>query len=305
MNNITLHKIFRHLTNDENFLSTVIETKHKETTDGKKKKKKQTKCNLMANMVAGYGPLSPYEKQNYIEFPPKFKVFLSPDYVRLGIKNIMEKDLNNVNVSFLNSLNILLRPDIYNLSMDEHTKNLLLLEEYICHVIRRNFRIDRIKKTKKGQIINNELIKNLTEGKISHELIQTIINIFEINLLVFDLTKMDIYLYWTKGNKYPYFNLFKNIYCMSYVQGNYEPLMPPDNTINIEQKQKMYTLILTNIKEIKCVPEVQLAAIAVIYIDTWNIDKISFSKILETFYGKKESAAELLQNLIKMEEKQQ
>jgi hypothetical protein len=283
MTPINLHNIFCHLIGDDNFLSTIIETNTKEIEQKKNKKKG---FNLMANMVPEYIPLSPYEVQHYAMFPHKVKSFLTPDYVRMGVKNTMEKNLTVINISFLNSLNMLIRPDMYKLNIDEHIKNLGLLENFLCHTIQRNYQIDKIKNTKKIQATNKELIKNLIDGKISHELIQCVVNIFEINLLVFDLTKMDVLLYWTKGYKYPYFNLFKNMYCMSYVQGNYEPIMMHDNTITEEQKRKIYIQILTNLTEIKCLPQINLALHSLVYIDTWNIDYESYTKILDMFFNK-------------------
>ncbi|XWV24987.1 hypothetical protein QJ856_gp0792 [Tupanvirus deep ocean] len=298
---INLHSIFCHLAGDENFLSTIIETDAK---DIEQKKNKQKGFNLMASMVTEYVPLIPYESQNYSLFPHKVKSFLTPDYVRMGVKNTTERNMTVVNISFLNSLNMLMRPDLYKMTFDDHIKNFNLLESYVCHTIHRNYQIDKVKNTKKVQAANKLLIKNLTEGKISHELIQYIVNIFEINLLVFDLTKMEILLYWTKGNKYPYFNPFKNIYCMAYVQGNYEPIMTNNNFITDDQKKKIYLQILTNIEEIKCMPEIKLAIHTLFYISSWDIDTESFNKIVDTYFKKPpcidiNSAFEALENLEK------
>jgi len=286
---------------DENFLSTVIETDNKEI---EQKKNKQKGFNLMANMVTEYIPLAPYETQNYAMFPHKIKSFLTPDFIRFGIKNLMEKNLNIVNISFLNSLNMLIRPDICKLNLDDHIKNFNMLEGFICHKIKRNFQIDKTKNTKKVQAVNQELIKNLSEGKISHELIQSIVNIFEINLLVFDLTKMDIYLYWTKGNKYSFLNLFKNICGMSYIQGNYEPVMLVNNSVSEEQRRKMYVHILTNLSEIKCFPEVKLGIHSMIYLNTWDIDTQSYNTILDLFFKKLQiDVHESYNKLIELEKK--
>ena len=273
-----LHGIFSYLVNDENFLSTIIETNNK---DIEQKKNKKKGFSLLTNMVTEYVPLSPYETQIYAMFPPKVKLFLTPDYIRHGVKNTIEKNLNTINISFLMSINILLRPDIYKLGNDEQLKNLSLLEEYLCHTIKRGYQIDKIKRTKKIQAANRELIKNLTEGKITHDLIQNIINIFEINLLVFDLTKMDIYFYWTKGNKYPYINPFKNICCMAYVQGNYEPIIPLNFDNSIIQRQKMYEKIFLNLSDIKCIPKLNISTHTMIYINTWNLNLDTYIKIIE------------------------
>ncbi|XWV26235.1 hypothetical protein QJ857_gp0841 [Tupanvirus soda lake] len=297
---INLHSIFCHLAEDENFLSTIIET---DTKDIEQKKNKQKGFNLMASMITEYVPLVPYELENYTMFPFKVKSFLTPDYVRMGVKNTTERNMSVVNISFLNSLNMLMRPDLYKMTFDDHIKNLNLLESYLCHTIQRNYQIDKVKNTKKVQAANKLLIKNLVEGKISHELIQYIVNIFEINLLVFDLTKMEILLYWTKGNKYPYFNPFKNIYCMAYVQGNYEPIMTNNNFITDDQKKKIYLQILTNVEDIKCIPDINLAVHTLFYISSWDIDTESFNKIVDTYFKKPcidtKNAFDALENLEK------
>jgi hypothetical protein len=281
MDKINLHYIFSYLTNDKNFLSTIVEEK---PIIANIKKNRSKKINLISDIVIEYLPLSPYETQSYNMLPHKIKLCLTPDYFRLGIKNVIEKNLNVINISFLSSLNILLRPEIYKLSIDDQIKNYILLENFICHKIQRNYQVDKIKKTKKVQELNNELIKDLTEGRVTHRLIQYIVNIFEINLLVFDLTKMNIYLYWTKGTKYPHFNTFCNVYCMSYVQGNYEPIMPMDGKIDEKQRRNIYLYILTNIHEIKSMPELRLAEYSLIYLNTWDIDIKMYLQIVENFY---------------------
>lgn len=297
MININLRNIFCHLTGNDNFLSTTVDNDIDDLI--KKKKTKKKKFNLMANMVTEYEPLLPYQIQTYDMFPQSIKDLLTPDYARFGIKNHLEKDINIINISFLNSLNILLRPTLYKTTMDDQIHNFHLLENFICHKIQRNFQIDRTKNTKKVQAINKEVKKKILEGKISHELIQYIINIFEINLLVFDLTKSDVYLYWTKSTKYPYFNPFKDIYYMSYTQGNYEPIMSPNNSISEEVKRKMYTHILNNLTDIKCIPDLKLATHTLVYFNTWNMDYESYTNLLENFFNDKINVKESINFLSK------
>lgn len=282
MTDITLHKIFSYLINDNNFLSTVVETNSKEVEEKKSKKKT---FNLMQNMITEYMVLAPYETQNYSMFPIQLKSYLNPDYIRVGIKNVLEKDLNIINISFLNSLNVILRPEVYKMDLDEHIKNYNLLESFIIHRIQRNYQIDKTKNTRKVQIANKELIKNISEGKITHDLIQTVINIFEINLLVFDLVKMEMNLYWTKGQIYPYFNLFKDIHFMAYIQGNYEPIIPTNN-ISEEQKRKIYTYLLSNISEVKCIPDIKIDTISLIYLNSWNIPTDIYIDLIKRFFVK-------------------
>jgi len=278
---INLHNIFRYLINDDKFLLTIIDTNISKLEE----KKKTLKYNLMDNMVSEYVSLLPYDKQKYNLFPYNMKLLLNDKYERLGIKNTLERNMNIINISFLNSLNILLRPELKNADLDEQVKSLLLLESYISHTISRNYKIDKIKNIKRFQLINKELVKNMIDGKISHDLINNIINIFEINLVVFDLSKNETYLYWTRGTKYPYFNVFKDIYFMTYIQGNYEPIIP-NIELTINDKHNVYATLLTNISEIKIGPEFKLSSFSLLYINTWLISTTSYLKIIEKFYGK-------------------
>lgn len=283
MATINLHKIFCRLTDDDHFLSTIIEEEIPDTTD---KKKKKGKCNLMMEMVMDYNVLSPYETQSYTELPYKFKPFFSENYYRVGIQNIIQKNISPVNISFLSSLNLLLRPDLHKQNIDEQIHNFHLLESFVINTIRRNYRIDKIKNTKKMQAINNELINNLQRGIISEEIIDYVVNIFEINLLIFDFTKMDINLYWTAGTRYPYFNLFKNIYCMSYIHGNYEPLMSLDETVDENQRKKIYVEIFNNLPIIKTKRPINLGIPALVYLNTWDINEVTYLTIIKNFFNK-------------------
>jgi hypothetical protein len=289
MDDINLHKIFRYLLGNENFLSTVIETNQNEPEN---KQKSNKGFQLMTQMITDYSPLAPYETQEYSLFPSKVKTFLTPDYVRLGIKNVMDKNSNIINVSFLNSLNMLMRPDLHKLNLDDHMKNLNLLENFIVHKISRAYQIDKIKRTKKVQTQNKKLISNMIQGKISHELIQYIVNIFEINLVIFDLTKLDIYLYWTCGTKYPFFNFFRDIYFMAFIQGNYEPIIPLDTEISRETMNKLYVTLLTNINDVKCIPEFNISPNSLLYIDTWNLPDFTYVNIIGKFFNKSEKNAD-------------
>lgn len=282
MKNINLHSIFRYLTGNDKFLSTVTEVDTSKL-HGANKKKKQTGCNLMANIITEYNPLAPYDTQTYNFFPASVKEFLTPEHIRYGIKNIHEKNMRATNVSFLVSLNILLRPDTFEINLDEQMRNYYLLEEFITHRIHRNYRIDKTKNTKKTQDINKQTTTNLYDGKINQDVIQRVIDIFEINLVVFDFTKQDIYFYWTQGFKYPYLNLFKDIYCMSYIQGYYEPLFIPNKPISEEINRRLYLKILVNPIVIST-PEIYLDIPTLLYIDTWKVDIVTYIKIIDKYY---------------------
>lgn len=263
---INLYGILRFLSDDDKLLSVVVDNRVKLSGDdmdsienqdfGKKKlsdsvvrkrhpisdnfideksskKSKMKKSHFFDSVITEYNSLPQSESQTCITLPEKIREYLSPFHVRYGVRNIIEKNLENVNISFLNSLNILLRPELALNGNFDYVKNITLLEEMIRHRISRNYQIDRlIKNTKRVQESNQKVINDLVRGRITHELLQYIANIFEINLVVFDLVSNDIILYWTCGSKYPFFNLFKDLYFMAYIRGNYEPI------IIIEQDKK-------------------------------------------------------------------
>lgn len=280
MASINLRTILCHLIDDDSFLSTIIES---DTNEIEKKQRKKKGFHI-SNMTTEYYQLLPHEIQKYNKFPHKFKKYLLPEHIRFGIKNTVEKNLSVINISFLNSFNILLRPELFKCSIEEHLKNISLFENFLCHTIRRNYNIDKIKNTRKIQEFNKNLANDLINGKISHVLIQKIIDIFEINLLVFDLSKTEITLYWTHGTKYPYFNTFRDLFCMSYVQGNYEPILMENSVLSDQQKNKLYGTVLANIDEIKTVSDIKLDTHSLLDIVNWDIDADTFLKICKRFY---------------------
>lgn len=283
MEDINLHSIFCHLTRDDEFLSRVIETDSSTFDKGSKKKN----SNMMHNMVSEYSILAPYEIQKYRSLPYKIKTFLPKGYYRVGIKNVVERVSGNINISFLNCLNFMIIPDMINLDLEDHLRHVATLENYITNMIQANFHIDKIKRSKKIIDINNTLISDLTEGKSTHELISYIVNIFEINLLVFDLSKMETFFYWTHGTKFPFLNLFKNIYAMCFIQGNYEPLLIDERILTEKLIREIYTKILVNQEEITCLMPIQMNIPTLIYLNTWKIDINLYLKIVEKFYPAK------------------
>jgi len=291
MQKINLHTIFSHLVNDPNFLL-IIEQPENIVLPQKKKPKINNKepvnkiVNIMSDMISDYITLPPGDTQKYILFPSEFKSILHPEYVRCGIKTFSEKSSMNVNVSFLNSLNILLRPELFKSKMEDQIKNYNLFEGFMLTKINGNCRIDKIKNTKKIRAINEELSKNLIGGKIIIELIQFIVNIFEINLLIFDFVKNEILFFWSCGHKYPDVNLFNDLHCMANIRGAYEPLMPINNKIPIEHIQKMYIQILTNDNDyMQNAFPIKLASHTLIQLEKWDISPNKYVKIIENYFS--------------------
>jgi hypothetical protein len=294
MQKISLHTIFSHLVNDPNFLLIIEQPENivlpqkqqnqKKTLKDKKEPVNKT-VNIMSDMISDYITLIPTDTQKYTLFPSEFKSILHPEYIRCGIKTFSEKSSMNVNVSFLNSLNILLRPELFKSKIDDQIKNYNLFEGFVLTKMGGNCRIDKVKNTKKIRAVNSELSKNLICGKITVELIQFIINIFEINLLIFDFVKNEILFFWSCGHKYPYINLFNDLHCMANIRGSYEPLMPINNKIPTEHIQKMYIKILTNGKDyMQNAFPINIAPHTLIQLETWDIPDNKYVKIIEKYF---------------------
>lgn len=282
MSKYNLHHIFSYLVDDDKFLATVIDT---DKDIIKIKKKDKPSSNFLADITISYSQLVPYEKQLYKAFPNKLKSLLTSDYIRYGIKNTITKNLNTINITFLNSFNMILRPELTDMVLDDQIKNVNLLETFLCHTLDRNHHIDKIKRTGKSRAVNNELIKNLTEGKITHELIQRIINIFEINLMVFDLTNLTAIFYWAKGVTYPSLNLFNNVYCMTFIQGNYEPLIRSTYANNTAHKKKIYDKIFSNLADVKFIPDIEIGLHVMIHLDSDITSTNTFTKCAELSFA--------------------
>lgn len=243
MSKLSFHSICRYLVKDETYLSTVIDL----TTDLQNKLQAGTTNNIMEDIVSEYVQLIPFEKQPYSNLPSFAKLFLTPDFHRIGIKTTLERNLSTINITFINSLNIMLRPELLNGSPDDQVKAYNLLEECVNKMIECNYQIDKQKNTKKIQAINKQHIKNLSEGRITKEIIQYVVNIFEINLVIFNLTKNETEFYFAHGIKYPYVNLFRDIYYMTLIHGNYEPvIVKSDISIDIKYQKILYAKLLQN-----------------------------------------------------------
>lgn len=238
-----------------------------------------------------YEILSPFCTQKYENLPENIKNFLSPEYMRYGVVNEMDRDGENVNISFVSSLNYMLRPELKDMSIEEITRNAVTLENFISHMILKNYHVhnhvDKIKNTKKMQSINKELVEKFKIGDITPNIIQKIADIFEINLLIFDLENSNKYFYWTHGIKYPQFNPFKDIYIMSHLNGNYEPLMTNNNVMKKKEKINMYINILSNITNFITQKEITIGIHTFMYINKWKMNVNQYAKIINHFFPRR------------------
>lgn len=283
---ITLHSIFRRIINDPTFLlQTIYVDKDQTLTENDDThidnvESGQSKFDILKNMACAYEPLMIYTSQKYVLFPPIMKKILTPDYVRFGIKSTLERNSENINVSFLRSLNILLRPELIHQSPDDQINDLLALENFLSTSIKCNCQIDKIKNTKRNKEKNAELANNLTKGKITHDLIQSIVNIFEINLLVFDLISLECHFYWAYSKNYPFINLFDPVFCMTHIQSIYEPVISEKNATN-----HIYKKILLNFNKLtyQYTPNLGILNIPKLYDIDLSYDEIMY--IFNVFFN--------------------
>lgn len=273
---IDLHTIFRHLVDDDNFLLTI---RLHDDVIKQKKPQRQPKNNLMNNVITQYEILPPGEMRTYDTFPKMMQNILIPKFIRYGIHDTFDRDREFINISFLNSLSILLRFETYNYNSDDRNKNYLSLEDLICNHIKQNSQIDKVKNTKKVQKVNQAIVNNIKKGIIEPDVIQYIVNIFEINLIIFDIVNSQTIFYWAKGIKYPYLNPFKEIYFMVQTERNYEPLRPT-TALDTNERIYIYGLIFANLDTIKYYSDLKIALHTLTYINTWNIPCDAYMKIL-------------------------
>jgi hypothetical protein len=287
-NKINLHSIFRYIVNDPKFLSSYIENNQVETIATSKVKE--------VVKITEYVPLAIGEVHKFSKFPILVQKILSYNhYSRLGVRSTLYENKNTSqeikipdvkphNISFVASLNTLLIPESHKLNANIQCTQINNLENLIIDRIKNNHQIDKIKNTKKMQQHNKQLAQTFTDGILNQEIINRIVNIFEINLLVFDLTnhKPIIQFYWTHGTKQPYVNLLRDIYCMVKIGDTYEPLIV-DHKLPEKEKQLLYCKILYLSDHIDTEPLI-LNLITLQVLNMWKIDFELYQGILRKHY---------------------
>ena len=276
---INLRKIFCHITNDDNFLTTIIESKITKINNAKE--------NCIVHAISQDHSHLPHGLiQKYHLFPLYIKKILNETYYRYGVASVTEKNLTPINISFVSSLNALLDNKFTEMEYTMQHKNTSVLEDFISNKIVGNCHVDKIKNKKNVKIQNKKLDADFRKGKICDELIQRVANIFEFNLLLFDIINSKVLFFWTHGVKYPFFNPFRDIYCMVKINENYEPILTPSSTV--AEKNKIYTYILTHQNEItfKATPNYtfQIAPFTLLYINKWDLTNNEFIIIVESYF---------------------
>jgi hypothetical protein len=235
---ITLHKIIRYLS-DEKFVTgppTVTNvTNHEEnlSSDSEKgnrttKYKSKDIFTMLETTIIDFSVLAMYDYQQQNMFPHNVKEVIPLNFYRFGIKNLHQQNMVISNISFINTLNILLKPDLKAVNAESQYHYYNLMKEFICNKISANYQIEKKRNNKKTQDKNNTMVADIKTGTITPHIIQYICNLFEFNLCVCHLNDNVIDYYYCFPESFAYLNPFKPLFFMSCLNSNYEPILPPD-----------------------------------------------------------------------------
>jgi hypothetical protein len=241
---LNLHYILRTIVADDTFLLKNNEIVLEKTVN---KPAKIPILNLISDVKSINLRLPAYQKQSYDLLPMFMQSILLPTYYRFGIYHSYEKKMDTIQMSFLNALNMCIRPELTTYDFATQVIAFENFETFITTHIQHNYHIDKTKNTKKVKAINANLVQELKSGMICDDILNYIVNILEINLVIFDLTTSSKSLYWTHSVSYPQFNYFRNIIFLIHTGGNYEPVLHPTN-LTIEERMRIYGNIFNDLK---------------------------------------------------------
>ena len=217
---LRLHEIISILVNDKNLFVSESDIKEKEVdSDHYDNGFKVINMNI----------LKIYQKQSLEYFPAKVRKILPKTSYRLGIE---QQDTNEkkINISFLNSINCLLIDDIKSSSPTNQLKYVRDLRKIILRLIPHSRKRDNMRSRVERNMIDNDII-------------QTICNFFQINLLLVDLIEERCHFFYSYLND-KMLHLYRPLYYISKINDCYEPIFHTDNDNN-------YLLILNQWEHIE------------------------------------------------------
>lgn len=241
---INLHYILRTIVADDTFLLKTNEIVLEKTIT------KQTKIpilNLISDVKNTNLCLPAYQKQSHDLLPMFMQSMLLSAHYRFGIYHSYERKMDTIQMSFLNALNICIRPELTTSDFATQIIAFENFETFITTHIQHNYHIDKTKNTKKVKIVNAILVQELKTDRICPDILNYIVNILEINLVIFDLVTSTKSLYWTHSVSYPNFNYFRNILFLIQIGSHYEPILYSGD-LTFEQRMEIYGKIFNDLK---------------------------------------------------------
>ena len=141
-------------------------------------------------------------------FPEEFKSLLKDNFYRLGVSIL---DANNNNISFWSSFLTLLNPSFSNtIDKDEIT----MIGEFKNSILTSKKKVDPI-------IFRESINKEPNEF-----VLQTIVDILDINIIIFDFKTVDVFLLYHKKEMNP----FKTTFLFAKYENLWEPILLNDKT---------------------------------------------------------------------------
>jgi hypothetical protein len=299
---INLHYILNYLTLNKFYQEMVVADNHstnnQENTSSSSGAMNMYKdegkiYNMLKNDIVGYNPLDIFTRQSVGMFPKDLALLLPDKFFRIGIKSKIAKGLGEENISFATSLAFVIYPNIKLMTYDDQMKHIEDLITYIKTKIESNYYLDKRRNTKKNQQANEALAKDFNTGNITNEVLKYVSNLFEINLLIFDLDLVKTTLYYTFTHAYPQFNVLRPFVMIALTHGIYEPIINESNDIpsmNSLHHKELVERILNNLELIECPqkqilkPYILVNPISFEYIKSLNIEDSVFIQLLSESY---------------------
>jgi hypothetical protein len=220
---LRLHEIISILADDKNLFLVRQESKEKDIRTN--------------NIDYGFravcmGPLNMYQKQKTDYFPSHMRKFIPKSAYRFGIQQ-MDPGNEKINISFLNCINCFLIDSVKTSAPSVQLKNVKELRSVLLRCMPHS---------RKRNNVRSRIEHNVTDK----EIIQQICNLFQINLLLLDLSdEQTIFFYCYLEQKQLHF--YRPLYYVSKVNNYYEPIFVTGK----QDINSRYLLILNNWNELE------------------------------------------------------
>lgn len=257
MSTLHLHDIITYLSgNNELFIE-------KEQISNNVIKKTNSLINITARNIA---ILNQYDKMTLDYLPNNFKNLIPQKMYRIGIKQefqeeVVEKtnkkttdEIKSNNISFYNSMNHFIYDNLKQSSYEEQIKKVNSLKQILTKLISFN--------------THRKLRYKVLKNEIDDEVIQSVINVFQRNLIMIDIENNNVIFY----NCYSINNNLVNLFCpvnfMIKINNCYEPIFNDVNYTNDD----LYKFIINVFPKYKYNSNIKMNGLYLQYFNKLQID---------------------------------
>lgn len=258
MNTIQLHEIISYLSGNKDLFIEKEEIPNTEIT-----KTSNISINITAKNIS---ILNQYDKMTLDYLPNNFKNLIPQKMYRIGIKQefqekVIEKtnkkttdEIKSNNISFYNSMNHFLYDNLKQSSYEEQIKKVNSLKQLMTKLISFN--------------THRKLRYKVLKNEIDDEVIQSVINVFQRNLIMIDIENNNVIFY----NCYSVNNNLVNFFCpinfMIKINNCYEPIFNDVNYTNDD----LYKFIINVFPKYKYNPNIKMNGLYLSYFNKLQID---------------------------------